>query len=104
MKLILSLGVSLTLCGCASTLPKAEAAYGTFVVSEQAAASLIQSPTVSNDTKQKIKAADAQAKPVADALFTALVSCATTSNCAAVAGALNAASASISTFAQEVKP
>lgn len=104
MRILLALGLSLMLSACASTLPKAEAAYGTFVISEQAGATLIQSPSISDATKQKIKAADAQAKPVADSLFTALMSCLTASDCTAVSGALDAASTAILTLSQEVHP
>lgn len=63
------------LCACStmSLEDRAAALYGTFVVAEQTGASLIQSNAVSDDIKLRIQAADADAKPVADALLSALV-------------------------------
>jgi len=50
---------------------KAFAAYGTFVVFEEAGAKLVSDPTVSATVKSAIVAADAKAKPTADALLKA---------------------------------
>jgi len=65
--------------GCATTplsvakdpSQKAFAAYGTFVVFEEAGASLIASPAISASVKSAIRIADSKAKPSADALLKA---------------------------------
>lgn len=66
--------------GCASLNPvkaastseqKAYALYGSFVIFEEQAAKLYQSPTASARVKAALKAADAAAKPVADKLLDA---------------------------------
>ena len=48
---------------------KAYAAYGTFVIFEEQAAQLVQSPEVPADVKQALREADAIAKPAADTLL-----------------------------------
>lgn len=66
--------------GCASLNPvkaantseqKAYALYGSFVIFEEQAAKLYQSPTASARVKAALRAADAAAKPVADKLLDA---------------------------------
>ena len=67
----------LALCGCASNPFKAAqnldqrafAGYGTFVVFEEQAAAVVQDPSIPANVKQALKAADARAKPAADALL-----------------------------------
>jgi len=51
---------------------KAYAVYGTFVVMEESAAGLKRDPNVAPQVKLKLVAADARAKPSADALLRAL--------------------------------
>lgn len=52
---------------------KVYATYGSFVVFEQQAAALMQSPDVPIEVKRAIQQADAIAKPAADQLFDATV-------------------------------
>lgn len=68
----------LVLTACASLNPmsaaktneqRAYALYGTFVVFEEQAAKLVQSPSVSPSLKQSLRDADARAKPAADGLM-----------------------------------
>jgi hypothetical protein len=69
--------VLLALCACASNPFKAAtnldqrafASYGTFVVFEEQAAVVVQDPSIPLNVKQALKAADARAKPTADALL-----------------------------------
>ena len=53
-----------------TTEQKVWALYGQFVVYEEQAAALVRSPSVSPETKARIKAADQVAHPLAEALFT----------------------------------
>ena len=55
-----------------TTEQRAYAIYGTFVIVEEAAAELIASGTLSDDTVLAIAAADERAKPTADLLIEAL--------------------------------
>lgn len=67
--LLLASGCALNPFSSAKTLEqKSYALYGSFVIFEEQAAELIQSPSVPNSVKAKIKAADAVAKPAADQL------------------------------------
>lgn len=50
------------------TSQRAFASYGLFVVMEERAASLMQSPSVSDDVKIRIQSLDARLKPMADDL------------------------------------
>lgn len=48
---------------------KAYAVYGTFVVYEEQGAALVGNPKVAPEAKAAIKAADAKAKPIVDAMM-----------------------------------
>lgn len=104
MRILLTLGLSLMLAACSglSLASKADAAYGSFVASEQAGATLIQSPAVSDSVKAGIQAADAKAKPAADALLAAILAYRTSpANADALQHALDIALPAITTLATE---
>lgn len=80
--IIAMLAMSLLITGCAGMNPvsvaetqqqNAAAYYGVFVALEEAGASLVESPDISDDVKDRIREADARAKPVADSLFDAML-------------------------------
>lgn len=73
--------IVLTLLGCATTNPvgaatdlsqRVYALYGTFVITEEQAAQLATDPATPVPVKIALRAADAKAKPTADALVHAL--------------------------------
>jgi len=103
MKSLLCLvALALTACQGLSLESKAEATYGTFVAAEQAGASLVQSSEVSDSVKAQIKSADAAAKPVADALLSAIVAYrADPKSADALQGALTVALPAITILATE---
>lgn len=106
MKFLIALTLlTLTACSGMSLQSRAEATYGSFVVTEKSAAELIQSPNVPDSTKVKIQAADTAAKPVADALLAAILGYRVSpANADALQRALSVAIPAIATFAKETAP
>lgn len=102
---ILALYLLLSFAGCAgSTLEtRADAAYGSFVVAEQAAAQAIQSPAISDSVKLKIQKDEAAAKPLSDSLEAAILAYKQSPTAEGqLSQALDAAIAAINTLAAEV--
>lgn len=78
IRTFVALAVLSTMAACASMNPvskaetteqKAYALYGTFVIFEEQAAKLVQSPEVPANVKQALRDADKAAKPAADAVL-----------------------------------
>ena len=78
LRTFVALAVLSTMAACASLNPvsktetteqKAYALYGTFVIFEEQAAKLVQSPEVPANVKQALRDADKAAKPAADAVL-----------------------------------
>lgn len=93
--------VTVTLSGCASQslLKQAETTYGSFAQAERIGAVVVSSPTYTDNIKLQIQKADAAAKPVADALYAAILNCrASSDQCKGVQGALSAATTAIASF------